>query len=90
MMDKERRSRGSKIFEGINEKTKIGIKKWLHKYMKKKGFKHKSSVSKSVSKKKSKSDHSKSHREHKKHSRSSNGKSTMITDQKIRPAEVSN
>ena len=90
MMDKERRSRSSKIFEGINEKTKIGIKKWLHKYMKKKGFKHKSSVSKIGSKKKSKSDHSKAHREHKKHSHSSNGKDKMIADQKIRPTEVSN
>jgi hypothetical protein len=75
MMDKERRARGSKLFEGINEKTKIGIKKWLHKYMKKKGFKHKSSVAKKHGhKRKSKSEHRKdssSRKEHKRRSKES-------------------
>lgn len=71
MMDKERRARGSKLFEGINDKTKIGIKKWLHKYMKKKGFKHKSSLSKHGNKRKSKSDRSKGSSSRKDHHRRS-------------------
>ena len=102
-MDKERRARGSKLFEGINEKTKIGIKKWLHKYMKKKGFKHKSSVSKHGHKRKSKSHHSKgssSRKENRRRSKDrkeveqsknshSGQKECNSTNQKAMPIEIS-
>lgn len=87
MVDKERRARGSKPFEGINDKTKIGIKKWLHKYMKKKGFKHKSSISKHGSKRKSKSERSKGSSSRKEHHRRSKteSKDPSIGEQKRHP-----